>query len=424
MIRTPSRSRPVFLTLAVATLVLPSLVPAKQMPQSPIRLEMIGPRQNTVPTFSTDGFPLTLRLTSIDELGIGIGPAQTNFPVYEEARGFIVFDDPDGCHSWAPLDACAVVDETYVEFTPGDSLPSVLDTIGEPFRMVGLSTLGGDSPRLPGFDFSTGVNDTLYRYGPYLGGPDLATTRCLSRFGNLGSCLTDADCIGGGTCSAFPVEPDGYGLGADDDLPGLVLLSDTGVGLVLDQNGDPLVPRQARNLAGLVNSVGYELNDASRRTSIAANLTAPAGAFNPVVQFDNCVAPPSDPTCVCGPSGPTVCPLAPLRVRVDGGPPLDVTEAGLRSVLESRLITVRAFVVNATAPSVLTDMDGDGLVTADDAGLAGLHLLSGEEVVRFRQLHEKKIAAETNAVPFDFDGNGLFPIVFPTHGGTLTQVPR
>lgn len=443
MIRTTSRS-PAFLSLAAAGLIVPTLLSAGEAPRpslelesiqveslaprprGPIQLEFLGPRQTTIPTLTTDGFPLTLRLTSINEIGIGIGAAETLFPVYEETRGFIVFDDPDGCHSWAPADECDVVDETYVEFNPGDSLPDVPDFLGEPFVMVALSTIGGGgSPQLLGFNSTTGVNDMLYPYGPDLGGPDQATTQCLSRLGNHGPCLTDADCFGGSTCQAFPVEPDGYGLGADDDLPGLVLLSDTGVGLILDQNADPVVPRQARNLAGLISSIGYNLNDPSRRTSIVAHLTAPPGAFNPVVLFDDCVAPPSDPACSCGTPGPTACPIGPRRVRVDGGAPQDVENEGeLRSLLGSRLITVRAFVVNQTAPFILTDMDGDDLVTAKDADLAGLQLLSGEVAIQFRQLHEKPILAADNAIRFDFDGNGLFPLVLPVHGGTLTQVPR
>ena len=110
---------------------------------------------------------------------------------------------------------------------------------------------------------------------------------------------------------------------------------------------------------------------------------------------------------------------------MDGGAPQDLENEGeLRSLLGSRLITVRAFVVNQTAPFILTDMDGDDLVTAKDADLAGLQLLSGEVAIQFRQLHEKPILEADNAISFDFDGNGLFPLVLPVHGGTLTQVPR
>ena len=75
----------------------------------------------------------------------------------------------------------------------------------------------------------------------------------------------------------------------DDDLPGLVVLSEKGIGLVLDPDFNPPAVPMLRNLAGLVSSVSYELSDWTRRTTITAHFNVPRGALAPFVKIDNCV---------------------------------------------------------------------------------------------------------------------------------------
>ncbi len=47
----------------------------------------------------------------------------------------------------------------------------------------------------------------------------------------------------------------------------------------------------------------------------------------------------------------------------------------------------RAFMVSGIAPSLLSDGNGDGRVTAVDAKLAGYRVISNEVVFKFRKFH-------------------------------------
>ena len=233
-----------------------------------------GKPQKNLSTLQYDsGWPLTIKLVMNDELGItlsdGIGPF---FPSRTQT-GFIVFSDPDGCLamdsvSW--LTACfdpatsalPVSDELYVEFTPGIDEVGVPDDTGNSDLQAKLvdSYSAGAGP------FS--INATI---GPETGG-DV-----------VGDLVVDV--------------VDGYGRGADDDLPGLVVVAHHGQGIVWNETGlspswpgsySPKQPLELINLAGYMNSVGYGLNDAKQRTFIMAQMIVPRGLFGPVVFFDTC----------------------------------------------------------------------------------------------------------------------------------------
>ena len=362
----------VVLTLAGGLLV-PSVAQAQKLTTEVIspRLGLLNPLlpSSLLPKETSGGWPLTIRLTSNNEIGIG-----TAFlPAFPEdgVTGFLIFTDPDGCPSFSPavitnpISPCfnAPVDETFFEFTNDTDLVGVPDQAGNSFRQAALTdSFGGGPPSMLVFNEVTGTNSFLQAYGPRTSAPNSTDTpvgRCVSRFGVTDlACASNADCTGpfAVTCETVPLEVDGKGWGADDDAPGVVLLANTGPGVVLDQNFNfPAGPRQLRNLAGFLTSVAWEMNDSAKHSDVVLHMNVPNGLFKPVVQEDTCVGIVSNGVCRGG-----------ELFRVDGGPQV-TSIAGLGD----KVTTLRIFVVNGTAPSVLSDGDGNGVVDSKDAVLAG-----------------------------------------------------
>ena len=359
-----------------------------------------SPPEGIISIQAGNGWPFTIRLISQGELGLSTPEPQRELPTAGDTA-ILLYTNPDGCPSWAAFGLNAAhsidfkafpdchaplpwpVDETHLRFTIDADSPGVLDLAGEPELQSKLTdSAHGGPPKVFTFDeHSRGLK--LVTIGPRTGGN----------------------------------QKDGYGYGANDDLPGLVILSDTGPGVVVDSFFNLPTPREARNLAGFFEAVSFELNDAKRRTTVAASMIAPPGPptpsvllpglFNPVVLQDDCVGRPN-------PSGR--CP-DPNLWRVDGGP---VERAGN---ISERITTVRVFVVNGTAPARVQDLDGNGVVAARDVELAGYTLLSREAIVRFRQVFMD--TCPFYGFPFDFDGNGrALSHVCAPGSVTLTRIPR
>jgi hypothetical protein len=252
--------------------------------------------------------------------------------------------------------SCPPIDETYLEFT------------------LGLPALAGTGPRPP----------AVWTYS----GVDHANT---------------------GTRSVGPAA----GYGASPAVPGLVILSDTGVGRDFTPHPTAGIIRNATavNLAGFVNSVAWTANDRMPllpRTVVTAQMNVPFGLFMPIVLFDR---------------GPN--PQATKLWQIDGTNGSG-TEADLAKALNARVTTVRIFVLDGPAPDQIADLNGDGVIDARDALLKTnpvtgkpYKLLSGERVVRLQTLVE-----EYSGIDFDFDGNGMFPPVAPPGGGTIKTPPR
>jgi len=424
------------LSVVLAAVGSMGLINSSNKPVYPISLQFVGAKRDAVTRQVASGWPITLRLSSNGELGIGTPAVPPYFPRIRES-GYIIFADPDNCFSFAALSTCPVRDETYLELTPDLDMPGLANPHGNWDRLIGLTDFGGGgSPQVYTFNFQTHLNDRLVSYGPIVGGPepDLLESRCVGPFKYAGpACSSDGDCGPNSTCRLIPLNADGYGLGADDDLPGLVLLSDAGVGVVVNQDFNRPRLRQARNLAGLMSSVAYELNDASARTTVVAHLNvpegqvyifplsaggdfparAPRGLFTPVVLEDRCLG------------DTTTCSQGFDRIlRIDGGPQLTMTDNELFDLLNTQVVTVRAFVVNGTAPSILADLNQDGVVSSKDAALAGYALLSGEETIRIVGWYDDNL--EVTPMLFDFDGNGDARGDFAAPGGAgqIKKVPR
>lgn len=395
------------------------------LPESLIVLEqlspLVGAANDPLSIQYRAGWPLIFRASvkAPNMLGLGQlfgeqGYEPRHWPFAEVGQGVgIVFRDPDGFWSYnipSPFEH----DETLVDFypDPGDITGVVDDAPSGP--------LSHDPTR-------------RFNLRPEFGGP-------------LPQSAVD------GTRIQTVVE-DGVQFGADDDFPGLVILSDVGVGRVmtrLAQGWTPVVPAQARNLAGLTTSVGYELSDSLSRTSVTAMMVVPRFLFAHIRVQDPCVGAVS----FNGTGEPIACADAPGQ-RVDGGPVVPLSNTGN----DESLVEIRAFVVapvwNSVSNSLealdtVVDMNGDGRLTAADATLMGREVLSNEVVYRFRQIgsdvssgqitpyssiafcnglaRPRDLRESGSDFQYDLDGNGYAvlneSVVCPGGGSGMTQPPR
>jgi hypothetical protein len=200
---------------------------------------------------------------------------------------------------------------------------------------------------------------------------------------------------------------DGYGYGANDDWPQLVLLSNRGVGVVLDEHFNRGPTEQRRNLAAFLEWVAYDLADAKSRSAVSSGAIVPYALFSPLIMIDEAVGQPDASGDAYG---------ANFKFRIDGGP---VRSGSYRCLyqqysefLYGAETELRAFLVRGSAPSVLFDMDGDSDVDAADAELSGLLVISSERTVHFRLWDGVSGAGnaffhdQSNRIYRDLDGNG------------------
>lgn len=394
-----------------------------------VKLEQLAPAPgDAVAIQFRAGWPLIFRasIESRDMQGLGRIDAEQYFELlgyqFPEVGqgGAVVFANPDGNWSFSvPAAPGLPRDERILPFYPdaGDVTRYTDDVAAAP-----------------------GSHDAARRFAlrPQFGGP-------LPQFGY--------NAIDG--LSTVPQVPysDGVQFGADDDFPGLVILSNVGVGVVmtpLAAGWSPVLPRQARNLAGFVNSVGYELSDAMGRTNITASMVVPRFLFSHLQLTDVCVGAVT----LDGDGEPVSCAGAPVQ-RIDGGP-IEPLRFNDESWVELRAFVVEpvwsAALGRVEALDVLTDANGDGQVTALDAELQGWRVLSNEVVFGFRQIGTLMVSRARTYAPaefcqprarpddplprlpagavfdFDIDGNGYhafdLSVVCPPGGSGVTRPPR
>jgi len=416
--------------LALVGVLATPHVAAAPAPSSyrPISLEQLSPLAPVNPSSSLPiqfraGWPLIFRASVKDKDMLGIGrvydtgtqePEGWTFPEVGQG-GAIVLKDPD--HIWSfGLFGPVPRDELFIDFYPDP---------------------GDVSERTDSEPGALGSGDGARRMAlrPEFGGP-------------LPYSSIEGD------WGIVPVA-DGVQFGADDDFPGLVLLSNVGVGVVMTslfEGWHPVSPRTARNLAGFNTSVGYELTDKLGRTSITSMLVVPRFLFSRIRVVDPCTGHVN-----VGPIGFAESCDGPALERVDGGPLQPEAPA---SQYDESLATIRAFVVapkwNPVTGQVeyldqVVDMSGDGEVTAADAQLMGWQVLSNEVVFSFRQIGSNvtygrflrysgfSLCMGTNRPDIsglpaganftaDLDGNGTSTIgsvsVCPLGGSGVTRPPR
>jgi len=421
-----------------------------------LALSVIVPWGNDIALQDDGGFALTLQMSAWESkiLGIGVESWPPTLPGAGPA-GYLVFEDPDGCPSfidqgfqsgayvsfyctgtgsewpdceppdWAPLltydcpdDAPAgydwwadaalmapwVFDETWVEFNSGVSVPAWVPV--------------EERETLPQVWQHSAVCDT----------------------NTPPNCTSELELVGVGPYIGSELDSTRYGRW--DRMPGLVVLSDHGPGLitqVLDpadppydptdpsnptfsQFFDPPQPLVAWNLAGHFSTVGHTLQ-ADRnawpgwgRTTLTAQLIAPAELFKPVILIDREITIPftDDLGVTCGEGH--------SAYRLDGGPLTCVPHSTnwLDQYTNAELVTLRIFVVNGDAPDKIEDMDGNGVLNLRDVEAMGYKALTREKVVRFYQLSQGYCG-----VSYDFDGDHQSgSCVFGARAGGITGVPR
>ena len=391
------------LTLTICLLPAAALQSAGQGPGAehtdpkeplPLRLALVSPlKANGHSIQYQAGWPLSFKIIATGDITLVVPPVIGSPPSeWPEpgATSFVMLKDTDDCPSAGgrvtaangePFCADLPDDELWLEFTPDEDFPGVADSHG----FAELRSAMKDPARRPTINYKS--------WPPYTFGPKIHET------------------------------PDGLGYGANDDLPGFVLLSDTGVGRVLSDlesfdNGGAIVtagweeqlPLQRRNLAGLMTSVAYELNDERLSTTITTSLTIPRHLTARLYLEDQCFVSPNGG---CG-----------LARRVDGGP---IGPGNGVSIYEYD-VTLRAFVVQGVAPAVISDCNADGEVDAADAACMGYQLLSKEVSVTVHQIGRADVCNllrdpwGTEAMAgwsfVDFDGNGDDLFGFSCPGGS------
>jgi len=360
------------LTALLSVLILNGRAGAQELADlnKPITIDLPGLLPFVTSLQPAGEWPLTIRLLANKPIGVWTGRAGV-FPSAPGESAFLVWADPDGvftgtCYPGAPHPGCVVptVNDTYLQFFVG---PSAQGSVGTPLTV-------NCHPTLPGV--------LIYP-------------------GNTEQC---------------PVGPPSGGYGRSTAVPGLVVLSNTGVGkeFTLDPAAAIAWTGRARNLAGFADSVGWTVKDRMPfipRTSVVAQMNVPSTLFKALLFWDaNCSAA----TCWS------------LEGVLQGGN-RDAMYAAWKAVVT----TVRIFVLDGPAPDMLEDLNHDGVVDARDALLATnpvtqrpYRLLSGERVVRF-QTDTDTLSCRHLPIPFDFDGNGAASASCqePISAGGIGKVP-
>jgi hypothetical protein len=386
--------------LAVAVgLALAGTSAVAKPPPPLIDLEIETPRYNPnkdpgLPLQFAAGWPIVFKLTANQALGIAQNTEPPEFPL-ENVTGYVIVSDADGCLDLPPPFVqgvpCQSDDDVYLEFTPD------VDRAGMQDEFIGGNPSGNAGRRSALADPAQSGSPVFTAYGE-------APTRVGPRTGDA------AD--------------DGYGFGADDDLPGLVVLSANGNGLVLDADFNRPADGALRNLAGFLNWVSYELRSSTRKTTVHAGMNVTQNLVAPLVLADDCVGTFSD-------ANSAYCD-SPPRYRLNGSPvvlessgPSELIQNTYPELANAILYRIRAFVVSGVAPSELGDEDGDGDVDAADATAAGYTVISDEETITVRRYVAGTCTGEANYLFGDIDGNGRSSTfaVCPPGPGQIRQVP-
>lgn len=146
---TPCRKLSWWLILFLCLHLSTSGTALSQAPEREVDIRFVNGDGREALIEPTGGWPLTLSLEANESKLLGV-----SWPFAGSGqRGFLVFEDPDGCLSWLTGCKDRPQDETWVEFTPG-LLPAPAGCTGKPIGPCGESTLDscgyGPNPLLPG----------------------------------------------------------------------------------------------------------------------------------------------------------------------------------------------------------------------------------------------------------------------------------
>ncbi len=275
------------------------------------------------------------------------------------------------------------------------------------------------------------------------GGPEFSDWNETTK--QLNDCMPgtgDTDCVKAGPITEQDTAAsDGFGLAADDDISGLVVLSETGANIVYQEPGfDRVDPLTLRNVAGMNNQVSFEWQDVKifknkgrgkkngtemPISKIWVSFNVPGRWIRHILAVDPCV------TAEGMPAGS--CTAEDALYRRDGGEILTATGWGTNPNYISIYnfndseFDVRAFVVSGAAPDTLADENEDGQVDEEDAKLAGFQVISNPVSFTVRQYDLKKcFGGGSNIFFLDLDNNlsTLYTDVCPSGPGKFERPPR
>jgi hypothetical protein len=361
------------------------------------------------------GWSMVLRIETPHSVAIVESPEEPTQPVGR--REAIVLTDPDGCidmrhfpiiRAGTPYEDCAGPDETFLEFTT-----ERFDTFD-----VADSNTGN-------FQVRDRLLDDAFAPGVLLNKPYLRNTA-----GNIVAVprpQTDVPCPQSG-CPT-PKVKDGFGFGPDDDLVGLVLMSDLGATRSFDENFDRTQTKAIRNMGGFINSVSQELVARRHRAGSALNawIHMAAGMFEPIALFDLDVDDPAVDYLRRLESGPVEAFNFLTPPQNDDDVLRDIS-----STYGTYDVDVRAVVVEGVAPTFIEDRNNDGRYTASDLRRMGYKVISNEARVRFT-LSFDVLVSETSTgrtcppaslIYRDLDGNGRDGAINCSGTGGATRVRR
>ena len=353
---------------------------------------------------TTTGWSLVLRIEVPDSIAILESPEEATMPVGR--REAIVYDDPDGCidmrhfpiiRAGTPYEEnCGGPDESFIEFTTE--------------RFDNFDVADGQTGN---FQVRDALVDDAFAPGVLLDKPYIRNT--------AGSIVPVPRPQTGADLS------DGFGYGPDDDLPGLVIMSNLGAARVFDEDFNVVAGGVIRNMGGFINSVSQELLTKRGGSAISAWMQMIAGMVEPIALVDLDVDEAG---------------VDYLR-RLDSGPvqafrfntPPQNEDDVLFEVASSYSpfeLELRVVLVEGVAPTFIHDKNRDGRFTATDLRRMGHKVLSNEARLRLIQDFDvvvtQTVSGRTCPPPSliyrDLDGNGLDGAISCSGSGGATRIRR
>jgi len=369
----------------------------------PVRISIDAPDAGHFQGLTTNtGWSLALRIETPDSVAIVETPEEPTQPVGR--REAIVLTDPDGCldmrhfpiiNAGSPYEDCAGPDETFLEFTT------------ERFDTFDLADSNTGN-----FQVRERLVDEAFVSGALLNKPYLRNTA-----GNIVAVPRPQT---GGTLL------DGFGFGPDDDLVGLVVMSNKGAARVFDENFDRVTP-VIRNMGGFINTVSQELRTKRGGSALVASMQVVAGMFEPIALFDLDVDADGVDYLRRLESGPVEAFQFIAPPKNNDEVLLDIT-----SSYSPFLLDLRVVIVEGVAPTFIEDMNHDGRYTAADLQKMGFRVLSNEArlklVVEFDLAVTETIIGRTCPPPSliyrDLDGNGRDGAINCSGSGGAARIRR
>jgi hypothetical protein len=368
-----------------------------------VRLSIQAPDAGNFQGLTTNsGWSLVMRIETPGSLAIVETPEEPTQPVGR--REAIVLTDPDGCldmrhfpitRAGIPYEDCNGPDETFLEFTT------------ERFDTFDLA-----DGQTGNFQVRERLVDDAFVSGALLNKPYLRNTA-----GNI--VAVPRPQTGGSLL-------DGFGFGPDDDLPGLVVMSNRGAARAFDEDFNR-VPGVIRNMGGFVNGVSQELRTKRGGSALEATIQVVAGMFEPIALFDLDVDADGVDYLRRLESGP-------VQEFQFIAPPANNDDV-LRDITSSYSpyeIDLRVVIVEGVAPTFIEDKNHDGRYTAADLKRMGYRVMSNEArlrlVVEFDLAITETLTGRTCPPPSliyrDLDGNGRDGAINCSGSGGAARIRR